>query len=287
MNQTPAGPDDDARATIARQSQEIERLRQRITQAQAAERLRDALDMAGLAGTIAAPLSHEQLLDRVVSTAAQVIAARAGALFLIDEEANELVFEVAIGPKADEVKKFRVPLGHGIAGLVAMSGQPMAVSDAEENPQQARDIAQSVGYVPQTIVCVPLTADDRIIGVLELLDKQGAPSFSPADIDILGLFANLAALAIEQSQAQQNLVQLVTNALASAGSGAMAAGPTAPEAGLADDAAYRQALDLAQLVQEIGAQGETELECCRAILQSFARYLRFRANPLGGPRPSW
>lgn len=243
-------------------------------------RSRDELMRAGIAGAIAVPLTHEQLLDRIVSTAAQVISARAGALFLIDEEANELVFEVAIGPKADEVRKFRVPLGHGIAGLVAQSGQPMAVADAESNPQQARDIAQSVGYVPQTIVCVPLTADDRVIGVLELLDKDGAASFSAADIDTLSLFANLAALAIEQSQAQQNLVGLVGKALGAAGGRGQSPGP-APEANLADDASYRQALDLAELVQEIAAQGETEAEACRAILQSFARYLRLKSDPLG------
>ena len=247
------------------------------------DRLRDELTRAGLTGAIAVPLTHEQLLDRIVTTAAQVISAQAGALFLIDEEANELVFEVAIGPKAAEVRKFRVPLGHGIAGLVATSGQPIAVSDAAGNPQQARDIAESVGYVPQTIVCVPLTADDRIIGVLELLDKQGGASFTPTDIDTLTLFASLAALAIEQSQAQQNLVRLVSNALASAG--ITTATSPAPESGLADDAAYRQSLELARLVQEIASQGETEVEACRAILQSFARYLRLRSNPLGSGMP--
>jgi GAF domain-containing protein len=245
------------------------------------DHLRDELARAGLAGAIAVPLTHEQLLDRIVSTAAQVISAQAGALFLIDESANELVFEVAIGPKATEVRKFRVPLGHGIAGLVAISGQPMAVSDAAGNPQQARDIAESVGYVPQSIVCVPLTADDRVIGVLELLDKQGGASFSPSDIDTLSLFANLAAVAIEQSQAQQNLVRLVGDALATTG---RAASP-APEPGLADDVAYRQSLELARLVQEIGSQGESELEACRAILQSFARYLRLRSDPLRSRMP--
>lgn len=284
MNQSARDLNDDPLLTIARQAEEIERLRQRIAQARPAEDLRDALSLAGLAGTIAAPITHAQLLERVVETAAQVISARAGALFLIDEAANELVFEVAIGPKADEVKKFRVPVGHGIAGLVAVTGQAMAVADADTNPQQARDIAQSVGYVPKTIVCVPLTGDDRVIGVLELLDKQGAASFSPADIDVLGLFANLAALGIEQSQAQQNLVQRVTDALASAGAASPAAAPAAPsfgqeETGRRDEAAYRQAVELAQLVREIASYGDAELECGRALLQGYAGYLRLRGNP--------
>src|SRR5207245_1557500 len=117
----------------------------------------------------------------------------------INEETHELIFEVALGQKAQEVKKFAIPLGHGIAGLVAVSGQPMAISDAQRDPRQASDIARSVGYVPQSILCVPLFYNDQIIGVLELLDKADASSFTAADMETLGLFANQAAVAIEQS----------------------------------------------------------------------------------------
>ena len=53
----------------------------------------------------------------IVEAAAQVISARAASLFLVNEETQELIFEVALGQKAQEVKKFSVPLGHGIAGL--------------------------------------------------------------------------------------------------------------------------------------------------------------------------
>jgi len=63
---------------------------------------------------IAEPMSHSRLLEMIVETAAQVISAEAASLFLIDQESQELIFEVALGQKADEVKHFRVPLGHGI-----------------------------------------------------------------------------------------------------------------------------------------------------------------------------
>ncbi len=167
-----------AHETIQRQAEELEHLRRRLKDEKAVEDLRASLSLAGIAGAIASPVSHGELLEMIVRTAAHVISARAGSLFLIDEESEELVFEVAIGPKAQEVRKFRVPLGHGIAGLVAVTGQPMAVSDAERDPRQAADIARSVGYTPQTILCVPLYYRDEVIGVLELLDKQGAPSFT-------------------------------------------------------------------------------------------------------------
>ena len=182
---------------LARAREEISGLRRRLADERSAEELRDALTLAAAAGAIASPVEHSRLLEMIVETAARVIPSRAASLFLIDEETEELVFEVALGSKADEVRKFRVPLGHGIAGLVAVSGQPMAVSDAAKDPRQAADIAESVGYAPESILCVPLFYEEEITGVLELLDREGAPSYGPADMATLGLFANQAAVAIE------------------------------------------------------------------------------------------
>ena len=138
---------------------------------------RDALTLAATAGTIGSPVTHARLLEMIVETAAHVISARSAALFLLDDEAHELVFEVALGTKAEEAKKYRIPLGHGIAGLVAVSGQPMAISDAQSDPRLAADVAEGIGYIPQSILCMPLFYGDRIIGAIELLDKEGASSF--------------------------------------------------------------------------------------------------------------
>ena len=218
-----------------------------------------------------------------------MIGAHAGALFLVDEDGDELIFEVAIGPKAAEVKRFRVPLGHGIAGLVAVTGQPMAVANAREDARQARDIAESVGYLPESILCVPLFYGDRTIGVLELLDKKGQPTFSATDLDTLALFANQAAVAIEQSRTHRNLGALLAEALRPADGSANGQG-----AGLgdrarafaerveADDVSFREALELAGLVQEIAWQGEREFAACRSILRGFAEYLGSRPSAAGG-----
>jgi GAF domain-containing protein len=271
-----------ARETMERQREEIERLRRRIADERLAEDLRDALTLAAAAGTIASPVTHSRLLEMIVETAAHVIFARAAALFLVDEEAEELIFEVALGSKAEEVKKFRVPLGHGIAGLVAVSGQPMAISNAENDPRQAADIAQSVGYAPKSILCVPLFYEDQVIGVLELLDKEGAPSFSASDMEDLSLFASQAAVAIEQSRTNRNLAALLGEALrALDGGGAEGLRERAQDFAdrIEKDAAFRRTFDLARLVQEIAHQGENELRTCQTILRGFAEYLRSRQEP--------
>jgi GAF domain-containing protein len=224
----------------------------------------------------------------IVETAADVIGAHAGALFLIDEAAEQLIFEVAIGPKAADVKRLRVPLGHGIAGLVALSGQPMAVADADQDSRQAADIAEQVGYRPRSILCVPLFLRDRVTGVLELLDKEEAPTFGADDMQALGLFANQAAVAIEQSRIQRDLGAFLAEVVRSPdGAADEAASPLADRARTfaasvaADDASFGEALELAALVQEIVGHGERESEACRTLLRGFAEYLRLRPDPFG------
>ena len=252
----------------------------RQTDEQLAARLRDALAKAAIARTIAAPAGNSDLLQRIVETAAGVIPARAAALFLVDETTQDLRFEVALGERADPVKEIRVPLGHGIAGGVAISGQPMAVSDVQRDERWAAEIGERVGYMPDSILCVPLFYEDAVIGVLELLDKEDAGSFDDGDIATLSLFANQAAVAIGQSRAQQSTAALVAAILRTS----VADGPNdsleddirAFSGSLEGDNALRRSLRLAELVHEIGREGEQELEACRRILESFAAYLRAR-----------
>jgi GAF domain-containing protein len=276
----------EVQGTIERQQQEIEHLRRQLADERLAEQLRQALILGATAGRIAAPTTHSRLLEMVVKTAAHVISAEAASLFLLDEERQELVFEVALGQKAEEVKKFRVPLGHGIAGLVAVSGQPMAISDVQRDARHASEISEAVGYAPQSILCVPLFYDERLIGVLELLDKQGAPSFTSADMEILGFFAGLAAIAIDQSRVFGNLARLMDETLYALTGSMGGDRQTLQEqvrsfaARVEEDATYRNTLELARLVHEIAAHGSAETAACRTILQGFAEYLRSRPEAL-------
>jgi GAF domain-containing protein len=167
---------------------------------------------------------------------------------------------------------------------VAAGGQPMAVSNVQQDERWAAEIGERVGYVPDSILCVPLFYEDTVIGVLELLDKEGASSFDDGDIRTLSLFANQAAVAIEHSRFQQATRELVASILSS-----LVADGSAPEDGLEDDIrqlsaslegdeVFRRSLRLAELVHEIGREGEQELEVCEQMLESFAAYLRARAR---------
>jgi GAF domain-containing protein len=136
---------------------------------------------------------------------------------------------------------------------------------------------------------VPLFYDDQIIGVLELLDKEGAPSFSATDTAALGLFANQAAVAISQSRTHSNLAALIREVLGSlaglddATRARLQPGALAFTETLADeDLMYRRALELAGLVQQIAWEGDRELALCRTILRGFAEYLGERPDRMSG-----
>jgi GAF domain-containing protein len=253
-----------------------------------ARALRDALVRGAVADELAATEAHapDHLLDLVVRTAAQAIPSPEGALFQVDPVARRLTFDVVIGETAPRVKDLSLPLGHGIAGLVAVSGQPIAVANAQQDPRHARDIAEKAGYFPTTILAVPVTTrDGSVIGVLELLDRQERPTFTLADMELLGRFAQLAAVALELRRAEAVRWLLAGEALAG-----MTSLPDAARTALAEriarfaervaaDPAARQALELAVAVAAVARHGEAEQRLCQDILALFATYLEARPVP--------
>jgi GAF domain-containing protein len=265
----------------------------RAQDAELGEGLRQLLLTVGAADAVMPRRGRPETLALVVRTAARVLSARAASLFLIDDTGKELVFEVAIGPKAEEVSQFRVPIGHGIAGVVAATGQPMAISAPEQDPRFAAEIARTVNYMPQSILCVPLRHGDTIIGVLEVLDKEGRDSFTTGDIEVLSQFAELAAQAAEQVRRQDELRAALAAIVNSwTGDGRLVEQRDALLRGI-DEALlrtraspeYAAAMAIAQAVREIATAGEAERALCHDWLTRFAAYLRERNKPLPAFRP--
>jgi GAF domain-containing protein len=282
---------DEANELIATLSEQVVALERRQSESRLADELRDAFGLAAAVNVMATRVSHTRQLEMIVNTGARVIGATAASLFLLDKNAAELIFEVAIGPMAEQAKQFRVPLGQGIVGLVAVTGQPMVISNVEQDPRHASHIAESIGYTPKSILCVPLIVDGEVIGVFELLDREDGSSFTPADIELLGEFANQAAVAIEQSDAFRSLVPLIGRVFEELGlipreqQGVLRERAEAFARNVEETRSFKQTLELAHLVHEIAGQGESEFKVCQQILESFASYLRGRrawSDHLGG-----
>jgi len=152
---------------------------------------------AAAAGLLASEETNQALLRSVVDVARAIFRAKAASVFLFDEETDELVFEAVSGEGEGELLGTRFPSSTGLAGWVLVTRQPLVVDDLQADPRFARQAAESTGYVPQALVAVPLLADDEAIGVLSVLDRPLDKPFSPADMDLLTLFAGQAALGLE------------------------------------------------------------------------------------------
>ena len=140
------------------------------------------------------------LLTTIVESAMQLSGADAGSLLLTDKDRQELFFEVALGSKGKDVKKFTVKMGEGIAGWVAQHGKPIIVNDVDNDARHLREIPSKIGYPTNTMIAVPLHARDGCIGVIEVINKAGGASFSQEDLEWLELFSSQAALAIANAK---------------------------------------------------------------------------------------
>ncbi len=248
--------------------------------ARLSEQLRRLLKAVEASGRALLPGSNLELLQSIVDAAAQIFGAAAASVSLVDEQEQMLEFKVAYGAGRDDVVGLRLPVDRGIAGYVAMTGQAIAVSNVHTDPRFQHDFAQSTGYVPRSILATPLLLGDRVIGVMEVLDKLNAPTFGMQDMELLAVFARQAALAIHQSQQVAQLGATLIEGLKqrlSDDDGAVdvfAALEAPPE----DTAAGDDLLQLAQLFYQIGGGGPAERQACLQILSAFAEYIQSRPS---------
>jgi signal transduction histidine kinase len=143
-----------------------------------------------------------KLLNLVMEESKKVVDAEASSLMLYDKETNELYFEVAHGSKAKEIKKVRVPLGEGIAGAAARERHTIVVKDCSKDSRHYKEADRISKFITRNLIATPMIRQDRLIGVLEVLNKKSSSgkTFDKQDIQVLEFFAAQAAIAIENAQ---------------------------------------------------------------------------------------
>ena len=244
-----------------------------------ARQLRRLLDAIEVSGRAILPSSNTELLQSIVDAAARIFGAAAASISLIDEAEEVLEFKVAYGVGKEDVVGRRIPLNKGIAGFVAMTGQPIAISDVQQDPRFAQDFAKSTGYVPRSILGTPLISNDRVIGVMEVLDKIDAPSFGMQDMELLGVFANQAAIAINQSQQYDLLGEALITGLQDLVAKEQDIDANAIRRALtdtdeSDETLRRDMLELARLINQLSSGGEAERKMCLQVLAAFGNYVQ-------------
>jgi GAF domain-containing protein len=263
---------DAARATVASQAMQIHQLEQRAQGAGALGILRELLELSDIVGVTVGQTPYRRLLNGITEAARRLFNAGAASILLLDEETNELVFEAATG--GGDVIGRRFPAHQGIAGWTVMSGEPIAVGDVRRDPRWASNFAASTGYIPKSILSVPMFLEDEVAGVLQVLDKANNASFGLDDMELLGLFSNPAAIAVEQARMVTTIGKLLTQEvermardrgetdMAQAARTVVAEGATTPD----------QTLELAHLVHTLSKRGDKARTLAIEVLTSISKF---------------
>ena len=190
----------------------------------------------------------EAVLRSVVEATVALFEAEAASIALFDAASGRLVFEVAAGEQGHGVIGLSIGPDQGIAGYAFTTGQALALSDVASDPRFGRSVAEKTGYVPRSIVAVPLVDDEGTIGVLQVLDKRDGQAFSLRDVELAGVFARQASVAIRASRVERDtaaLLRATLRWLAGAGdiTGGAAETELEPEDEAALDALVRRATD--------------------------------------------
>jgi GAF domain-containing protein len=156
------------------------------------------LRAAVAAGVMASEEAHRSLLQSTVEVARGIFSAKAATIFLYDDETDELVFEAVAGLGAQSLIGNRIPSSTGIAGWVLVTRQPLVLEDVTQDPRWGgQEIAERTGYTPQGLMAVPLINEEDSVGVLQVLDRPQETRFSLQEMELLGVFANQAAIALD------------------------------------------------------------------------------------------
>jgi GAF domain-containing protein len=142
------------------------------------------------------------LLDQILYNAMGVLRAEDGSLQLLDEESDELVFVLVHGAIRPELQGYRLGKGVGIAGWVASHGEPLVVNHPRQDQRFSLVVDETFNFITRSILCVPMITRGKLIGVIELLNKQDSQDFIEADASLLLILGHVAATALEQMREQ-------------------------------------------------------------------------------------
>ncbi len=154
-------------------------------------------------------LNFTELLQTIIETATDLVGAEAGSVLTYDDTNQELKFEAAAGKTKKDVKTLRMPANSGIAGWVLKNQKAVIVARAHHDARFSDATDRALGFVTRNLLAAPLKARDRMIGVIELVNKRDNQKFSERDLEVASAFGAQAAVAIDNARLYGNLADTV------------------------------------------------------------------------------
>jgi signal transduction histidine kinase len=187
---------------------EQENLQLRSGYASLSRRLFGLRMMQHIALDLVSELDVDRLLKRILRSAIQAVEGQAGAVILLDADAQELSFAVVAGGGSETLQGRRMARDQGVAGWVVSHIEPLIITNVQGDPRFMEDISTQVDFEVTSIICAPLVAKGDLIGAVQVLNKAQGPQFDDDDLDLMTSFAAQSAAAIENARLYQELNQL-------------------------------------------------------------------------------
>ncbi len=145
-------------------------------------------------------LKPREVMDSVMMQINELIACEAWSVLIVDDaDAGFLSFAAAKGPNKETLLAQRIPVGEGIAGWVAQKSKPLIVNNVAEDPRFFDQFDKETDFRTRSILCAPLISRGRTIGVIEMINRKNSQGFSEADLELVEVLVNPAAVAIENA----------------------------------------------------------------------------------------
>ncbi len=160
-----------------------------------------------VAKALTSSLNLDSLLQTIMEKVAACFRPDTWSLLMTDEENHELYFAIAVGDASESLKSVRLRIGEGIAGWVAEHGLPLVVPDVSKDERFASRIDQLTRWETRSILCVPLTSKNKILGVIQLINVDMS-TFGEDQFMLLQAMADYAAIAIDNARAVEKIQEL-------------------------------------------------------------------------------
>lgn len=159
--------------------------------------------------TVTSTLDIKQVLNVLMDKITELLQPRNWSMLLIDDDTQELYFEIVVGEGAEKIKNIRMKIGEGICGWVAREAKPLLISDVNKDPRFSKKVDDVTKFKTEAIVAVPMVSKGKVLGVIELINKkEGGGEFNNDDLKLLQTLADYAAIALENAHNYKRIHEL-------------------------------------------------------------------------------
>jgi K+-sensing histidine kinase KdpD len=160
-----------------------------------------------ISSAINSSLDLKEVLNKIMQYATKLLNAQTSSVYLIDKDKNELFIIVATGEPGEKVKELRFPISVGIAGWVAQHGESLIINDVQNDYRYYKEVEKITKLQINSMIAVPLITKDKIIGVIEVMNKLNKKPFTKEDLNILELFSYSCAIAIDNAITHEEVIK--------------------------------------------------------------------------------